>query len=390
MGAGDEASDWLAGKCVCLDGSDSALVERRGEEIRVALVRMGLLPVQAPGYEDASRLILRSLSKHQVPSPAFASLLLQASTRELWQERARSAMLQQEARRLAADLAYEQQLNRDSSDDDDGEDDGEEEEEGEAAIVGGESETVGGQNGVEVTKQSNMRSGAHKRARMEAGSGGCSRKFETGRDGEGAGEHRTSQEGTEEEDTCVSAYEEEATCVSTSQEGTEDDGVRAEKSKAHEKGKAHSSSATRNSLRAPQELGVSPDDALGGAGGQAMGSDAGEAKGRRGVGGKRERTEEKEGEREETLCMQKGTNKKREAGSVKASGCGEGEAGSGSGRKRVEKELVGTGEGLAVTVHAGAGMVVKGEEEGTGEDGGEGGRGVEESREEDSSSEEVS
>ena len=358
VGAGEEASDWLAGKCVCLDGSDSALVERRAEEIRVALVHMGLLPVQAPGYEDASRVILRSLSKHQVPSPAFASLLLQASTRELWQERARSAMLQQEARRLAADLDYEQQLNRDSSDDD-GEDDGEEEEEGKAAIVGVESETVGGEKRDEETKQSDMRSGAQKRARVEAGSEGRSRKLETRRDGEGAGEHRTPQE------------------------GTEDDGVRAEK------GKAPSSSATRNSLRAPQELGSSADDALGGAGGQAMGSDAGEAKGRRGGWVKRGGTEEKEGRRAETLCMEKGMNEKREAVSVKASGCGEREAGSGGGGKMVGKERVGTGEGPAVNVHAGAGMGVQDEEEGTGEDRGEGGSGVGESSEEDSSGEEV-
>jgi hypothetical protein len=101
-------------------------------------------------------------------------------------------MLQQEARRLAADLDYEQQLNRDSSDDD-GEDDGEEEEEGKGAIVGVESETVGGEKRDEETKQSDMRSGAQKRARVEAGSEGRSRKLETRRDGEGAGEHRTPQ-----------------------------------------------------------------------------------------------------------------------------------------------------------------------------------------------------
>jgi len=153
MGAGEEASDWLAGKCVCLDGGDGSLVERKAEEVRVALVRMGLLPLQAPGYEDASRLALRSLSKHQVSSPAFASLLLQASTRELWQERARSAMLQQEARRLAADLEYQKQLNRDSSDDDEEDNDGEdgeeeeEEEEKEEKEGKGQGETVGARAG---------------------------------------------------------------------------------------------------------------------------------------------------------------------------------------------------------------------------------------------------
>ena len=120
-----------------------------------------------------------------------------------------------------------------------------------------------------------------------------------------------------------------------------------------------------------------------------MGSDAGEAKGRRGGWVKRGGTEEKEGRRAETLCMEKGMNEKREAVSVKASGCGEREAGSGGGGKMVGKERVGTGEGPAVNVHAGAGMGVQDEEEGTGEDRGEGGSGVGESSEEDSSGEEV-
>jgi hypothetical protein len=66
-----------AGKCICIDACDTAMLERTAEQVRVSLVRIGILPVQSTGYEHAEQRILEAIAQHQVTSPAFATLLLQ-------------------------------------------------------------------------------------------------------------------------------------------------------------------------------------------------------------------------------------------------------------------------------------------------------------------------
>ena len=53
------------------------MLERTAEQVRVSLVRIGILPVQSTGYEHAEQRILEAIAQHQVTSPAFATLLLQ-------------------------------------------------------------------------------------------------------------------------------------------------------------------------------------------------------------------------------------------------------------------------------------------------------------------------
>lgn len=53
------------------------MLERTAEQVRVSLVRIGILPVQSTGYEQAGQRILEAMAQHQVTSPAFATLLLQ-------------------------------------------------------------------------------------------------------------------------------------------------------------------------------------------------------------------------------------------------------------------------------------------------------------------------
>ena len=130
MDCGAEASEWLVGKSVCIDCNDSSLLERHFEAVRVTLLRMGILPMQAPGQADAMRGSLHSLSQHQVSNPTLVSLLLQSSTREKWVERAKVDMMQQEARRLQTELRHQRRLNAAG----DSEEEEEEEEEEETEI----------------------------------------------------------------------------------------------------------------------------------------------------------------------------------------------------------------------------------------------------------------
>jgi hypothetical protein len=53
------------------------MLERTAEQVRVSLVRIGILPVQSTGYEHAKQRILEAMAQHQVTSPAFATLVLQ-------------------------------------------------------------------------------------------------------------------------------------------------------------------------------------------------------------------------------------------------------------------------------------------------------------------------